>query len=138
MVPADKSLVITIANINQIIPEKVISVTFDKNATYVLAGGLGGLGRSIGQWMASHGAVNIVFISRSGLQKAKAQETVKELSSCGVKATVFASDICDIGALEKVFKECADNLPPIRGVIQAAMVVEVSIVPFHPLSSTFA
>lgn len=116
------------------ISEKAVSVKFDKNATYVLAGGLGGLGRSIGQWMANHGAINIVFISRSGLQKAKAQELVKELSDCGVKATVFACDICDIGALQEVFQDCANTLPPIRGVIQAAMVVEVSIVPFLSLS----
>ena len=80
--------------------------------------------------MANHGAVNLVLISRSGLQKAKAQQTVKELSSCGVKATVFACDICDIGALKKVFRQCARELPPIRGVIQAAMVVEVSVVTF--------
>lgn len=111
------------------IPKNAVSVKFDKDATYVLAGGLGGLGRSIGQWMANHGAVNIVFISRSGLQKAEAQETVKELSSSGVKATVFACDICDKGALEQVIKECANKLPPIRGVIQAAMVLEVSNVP---------
>ena len=112
------------------IPDKTVSVKFDQNATYVLAGGLGGLGRSICQWMANHGAVNLVLISRSGLQKAKAQRTVKELNNCGVKATVFACDICDVGALEKVFRQCAKDLPPIRGVIQAAMVVEVRIVPF--------
>ena len=59
-------------------------------------------GETIGQWMASNGAVNILYLSRSGLQKAEAQETVKELTSSGVKATVFACDICDRGALEQV------------------------------------
>ena len=110
----------------QMIPSKVIPVHFDRDATYVLAGGLGGLGRSIASWMGRHGAVNIVLISRSGPQKAEARETIKELSNYGVKATVFACDICDVDALNEVSKECARRLPPIRGVIQAAMVLEVS------------
>ena len=108
-------------------PNIATSIEFDKNATYVLAGGLGGLGRSIGRWMAAHGAVNIVFISRSGLQKPEAQETAKELNGCGAKATLFACDICDIDALRQVVEECSDRLPPIRGVIQAAMVLQVSL-----------
>ena len=117
-----------IANNDQMTPKNATSIQFDKNATYVLAGGLGGLGRSIGRWMAKHGAVNIVFISRSGLQKTEAQETVKELSSHGAKATVFACDICDIDALRQIVEECSNKLPPIRGVIQAAMVLQVSLI----------
>ncbi|KAF1979893.1 KR-domain-containing protein [Bimuria novae-zelandiae CBS 107.79] len=40
--------------------------SFDCNATYILVGGLGGLGRSLITWMAGRGARHIAVISRSG------------------------------------------------------------------------
>src|SRR5437588_463247 len=35
------------------------------DASYLLIGGLGGLGRSVAVWMAENGATNILFLSRS-------------------------------------------------------------------------
>lgn len=41
------------------------SVAFDPDAAYLLAGCLGGIGRSISIWMAEHGAKYLVYVSRS-------------------------------------------------------------------------
>jgi hypothetical protein len=35
------------------------------DASYVLAGGYGGLGRSLARWMASGGATSLIILSRS-------------------------------------------------------------------------
>ncbi|KAJ9488614.1 hypothetical protein VN97_g4706 [Penicillium thymicola] len=40
--------------------------TFDPNASYVLVGGFGGIGRSVARWMVTRGAKNFIFVARSG------------------------------------------------------------------------
>ena len=87
----------------------------------MLAGGLGGLGRSIAQWMVDRGAKSIILLSRSGAQKPEAIQAVDEMVAEGVTVTVFACDVADRSRLKSVIEECTKTLPPIRGVIQAAM-----------------
>jgi hypothetical protein len=58
---------------------------FSKDATYVVAGGLGGIGRQICRWMVRHGASQILLLTRSGcggdLEKLK---LIAELEAQGV------------------------------------------------------
>ena len=87
----------------------------------MLVGGLGGLGRSIAQWMVDHGAKSIILVSRSGAQKPEATQAIDEMVAEGARVTVFACDVADKSRLTAVIEECTKTLPPIRGVIQAAM-----------------
>ena len=87
----------------------------------MLVGGLGGLGRSTAQWMVDRGAKSVVLLSRSGAQKPEAIQAVDEMVAEGAKVTVFACNVADRSRLEAVIEECTKTLPPIRGVIQAAM-----------------
>ena len=65
-----------------------------QGATYMVPGGLGGLGRPLLRWMAGRGARNIVTMSRSGAFGAAAQQLVAELAARGTYVHVFA---CGIG-----------------------------------------
>ena len=87
----------------------------------MLVGGLGGLGRSIAQWMVDRGAKSVILLSRSGAQKPEAIQAVAEMKAEGAKVTVFTYDMADGSRLKAVIEECTKTLPPIRGVIQAAM-----------------
>lgn len=49
------------------------------DATYILVGGTGGLGRSIARWMAGKGAQNIVLVSRSASLTGKVKELTEDL-----------------------------------------------------------
>ena len=40
-------------------------LALDPKGSYLLAGGLGGLGRSVATWMVEHGARSLIFLSRS-------------------------------------------------------------------------
>ena len=53
------------------------------------------------------------------------QEKIKQLSDCGVDSTIFACDICEKSALGQAFEKCANKLPSICRVIQAAVVPEM-------------
>lgn len=52
---------------------------FDLSRSYIIAGGLGGLGRSAARWMVGMGAQHLVLISRSGPKSTAAFDLVKGL-----------------------------------------------------------
>lgn len=96
------------------------------DATYFLVGALGGLGRSLTLWMMKKGARNFAFLSRSGADSKQASILVDELKASGANVQVFRGDAGVKEDLENAIK----NVPatrPIRGVIQAAMVLRACI-----------
>jgi zearalenone synthase (highly reducing iterative type I polyketide synthase) len=98
-----------------------------KDATYVISGGLGGLGRSLARLLVAHGAGNLVFISRSGMKSANAQSLVDEITGLGATVRVYACDISNEQGMSEVFNACSKELPPIQGVIQSAAVLNDAI-----------
>ncbi|OBT54633.1 Type I Iterative Polyketide synthase (PKS) [Pseudogymnoascus sp. 24MN13] len=106
---------------------KTPSVKLRPDSSYLVVGGLGGIGRSVCHWMVSHGAKNIVVISRSASSQEKAAPFLAEIGKNGCKVKVTACDITDEYQLAEVLKACSFEMPPICGVIQAAMVLEDSI-----------
>ncbi|OBT66706.1 Type I Iterative Polyketide synthase (PKS) [Pseudogymnoascus sp. 23342-1-I1] len=110
-----------------VIPQRVAPIRFDPAYTYVLAGGSGGLGRCLAQWMVDNGAKNIVLLSRSGSSRPLIRELLDRLTKQGAKATAYP---CDVGNEEDVINtlaRCSKEFPPIRGVIQGAMVLRDAI-----------
>lgn len=114
LVPSDDDTV-------PVVPAAPVPYKFEMNASFVIAGGFGGIGRSIAHWMVSRGAKSIIFLSRSGASKPQAQETVRELEELGVTVSVFACDISDKDRMAVVLKDCEKKLPPIKGCIQSTM-----------------
>ncbi|KAG2019088.1 hypothetical protein GB937_005379 [Aspergillus fischeri] len=93
------------------------------DASYILVGGLGGIGRATALWMADNGARTLIFVNRSGPSSQAAQETARDLKQKGVRVIVHACDISDSKKVEKMVIELERNAPQIRGVIQSAMVL---------------
>ena len=106
-----------------VIPRNPHPLTLDANATYVLAGGLGGIGRALAEYLAKNGAKHIAFISRSGDTKPEAKKTLAGLKNLGVHPTSYACDIVDYKSLEAVIQQMSSECPPIKGLVQAAMVL---------------
>ncbi|KAI4288066.1 MAG: hypothetical protein L6R35_002669, partial [Caloplaca aegaea] len=100
---------------------------FHSNASYLIAGGLGGLGRSITQWMASRGARYFILLSRSGARSSEAKALHEELHSQGCRVETPACDIAHEQTLKEVLDRCAETMPPIRGCMQATMVLKDTI-----------
>lgn len=96
----------------------------ENDASYLIVGGLGGIGQELAQWMAENGAKNLILTSRSGIANSGARESVELLRSKGINVAVYACDIGDSLQLSSLLNQ-ASNLPPIRGVVQGAMVLQV-------------
>ena len=113
----------------QATPEQKPGWFFDCNASYIISGGLGGLGRSMARWMVSRGARNLILLSRSGPKNDVAQALIKELETQGAKIMTPCCDISDKNTLSRVLKDCSNWMPPIKGCIQGSMVLRVSTSP---------
>ncbi|KAE8338002.1 KR domain-containing protein [Aspergillus arachidicola] len=98
--------------------------TCDGNATYVIAGGLGDIGQSIAAWLVDRGARTPPVLSRSGAKGPEAMKFINSLQSKGERAIAPACDISNESVLRKVLEEWQPQLPPIKGCIQAAMVLQ--------------
>ncbi|KAH8802508.1 hypothetical protein F5884DRAFT_683224 [Xylogone sp. PMI_703] len=108
-----------------VVPAMEPPYMFRSDASYILPGGLGGIGRSTSRWMVSRGARSLIFINRSATWNESTRQAVNELlaelKQKGCTATVFEGDISNREMLEKIIQECKDTLPPIKGCIHGAM-----------------
>ena len=99
------------------------SLSFRANSSYLLVGGLGGLGRSVATWLVEHGAKNLIFLSRSG--GGKNPETtafVEELAAARCDAQIVAGSVACLDDVRQVITQAR---LPIAGVIQMSMVLRV-------------
>ncbi|KAI1420233.1 hypothetical protein F5Y12DRAFT_719784 [Xylaria sp. FL1777] len=113
-------------------PQQSIRLRLDPDSTYLLVGGLGGLGRAQALFMAEHDARHIAFISRTGSARQEAKDLLGRLKALGVDARAYAGDIADRPRLQEILEEIATTMPPIRGAIQGAMVLDDGL--FHKMT----
>jgi NADPH:quinone reductase-like Zn-dependent oxidoreductase len=98
------------------------SFGFRPDVSYLLVGGLGGLGQAVATWMAERGAKHLIFLSRSAGVSDAHQEFLNELHAMGCAAQTFAGSVANIEDVKKVVRD-ADK--PIIGVLQMSMVLRV-------------
>lgn len=111
-----------------VVPRDEHPLNLDRDATYVLVGGLGGLGRSLAGLMIRHGAKNLAFFSRSGAVSEEQTNFIESLAGQGVQGRVYKCDICVRSDLGEAIRQCESEMPRIRGVVQGAAVIRVRII----------
>lgn len=96
---------------------------FSRTSTYLIVGGLGGLGKEVARWMVEHGAARICFMSPSAASD-KHKPFIRELESQGCQITAASADVSKLEDVQRVISESST---PIAGVVQLSMVLRVSI-----------
>ncbi|KAI1125068.1 polyketide synthase [Nemania abortiva] len=107
-----------------VMPSQKPTTRLDPNASFVIVGGLGGLGRAIARWAVARGARNLILLSRSGAVTAAAKAFLEELAPLCQKVAAPTCDVANKQALEKCIAECLKYMPRIKGCIQAPMVLK--------------
>jgi hypothetical protein len=95
-------------------------VLFRPDASYLLAGGLGGLGRSLAMWMVERGARHLVFLSRSGGSKPHEEAFARGLRDSGCTVDMVKGSVT---GLDDVVRAVNQAPKPIAGVVQLSMVL---------------
>jgi NAD(P)-dependent dehydrogenase (short-subunit alcohol dehydrogenase family)/aryl carrier-like protein len=91
--------------------------------SYLITGGLGALGLKLAQWLVEKGANNLVLVGRSK-PSAIAEEKITQLEAKGIKVLVTQADVSDRQAMAEVLDKCQSSLPPLKGIIHAAGVLD--------------
>lgn len=94
---------------------------FKPEKVYLLVGGLGGLGRTLSQWMVRKGARRVAFMSRSGEAKPEAQATVSWLRARNVEVTIYRVDVTSADEVSHCIRDIGDGL---AGIFHAAVVLQ--------------
>ncbi|SPE21094.1 Polyketide synthase (fragment) [Burkholderiales bacterium] len=97
------------------------------DASFLITGGLSGFGLRSAQWLVERGARHLVLISRSGPTSEEVRTAVAALERQGVSVLARACDVTDRAALGALLEEVAATLPPLRGVVHAAAVIDDSL-----------
>ncbi|WP_328603353.1 SDR family NAD(P)-dependent oxidoreductase [Amycolatopsis sp. NBC_00345] len=110
-------------------------LTCRADSTYLITGGLGALGREVARRLVERGARRLVLVGRRGLpprelwdEAVDAEEVariacVRELEAAGVTVRPIAMDLTD-RLQAKLLSGSELGLPPIRGVVHAAGVLD--------------
>ena len=105
-----------------LVPESVMRGALDRlspDATYLVTGGLSGLGLLTATHLAGRGARHLMLVGR----RAPSPESVRaiaEMREAGVDVQVAAADIGTAADVSRVLLHLTTTMPPLRGIIHAA------------------
>ncbi|GAB4152428.1 MAG: hypothetical protein Fur0021_17200 [Candidatus Promineifilaceae bacterium] len=116
---------------------------FRADATYLLTGGLGGLGLSLARWLVENGARRLALMGRTPLppraqwdqaatanrQLAARIAAIRQLEAAGATVVLLPADVADLSSLQAAFDRLAalqaeGLLPPLRGIFHLAGVAQ--------------
>jgi acyl transferase domain-containing protein/NADPH:quinone reductase-like Zn-dependent oxidoreductase/acyl carrier protein len=98
---------------------------FRSDRSYLITGGLGGLGCAVARWLAVNGAGHLVLVGRRAIIPPGLGE---ELTELGAHVTVMAADVSDGEAVRRTVATIEEDLAPLAGVFHAAMVLEDALI----------
>ena len=90
--------------------------------TYLVTGGVGGIGCAVAGWLADRGAGVIVLNGRRD-PDAEAVEAIAELRARGARVEVELADVTDGEAVDAMLARIDESLPPLAGVIHSVGVL---------------
>jgi acyl transferase domain-containing protein/acyl carrier protein len=91
--------------------------------TYLVTGGMGGLGLVIADELVRHGLRHLVLAGRSA-PGAAAAEQISKWEQAGVQVKVARADVSQQAEVRDLLTDISQAMPPLRGVIHAAGVLD--------------
>ena len=94
-------------------------IEFRRDGTYLISGGLSGIGLEAAQWLAARGAGKLVLLSRRGVTP-QAEAAIARMQAAGAQVVAEGIDVGDRNALAALLQRLRSEGPPLRGVIHSA------------------
>ena len=103
------------------------TLALSRDATYVVTGGVGGMGLRVAQWLADLGAGHLVLLARRE-PDADARLAIERMRTAGAQVITRRVDVADQAALTALFDEVSGTLPPVRGVMHIAGIFDDRVI----------
>ncbi len=94
-------------------------IVLKPDATYLVTGGLSGLGLLTAEWLVERGAKNLVLMGRREPSSA-ALELIGGMQESGARVSIVRGDVSDRESVAQLFASFGHSQPPLRGIIHAA------------------
>jgi acyl transferase domain-containing protein len=107
----------------QALPDSSKDLPIRPDATYLIAGGLSGVGLLSAEWLIGRGARHLVLTGRTGVPQ-HATARIKAMSAAGAEVRVFSVDISHRAAVADLLGIISQEMPPLRGIINSAVVLD--------------
>ena len=100
-----------------------------EDATYLITGGLGGLGLKLAQWLVDRGAHHLALLGRSGVAglSGESRAQLDALNRPGLEIAVHKCDVGNQAELAAVLAQIGRDMPPLRGIFHLAGVLDDGI-----------
>lgn len=105
-----------------VVPSELQPLNRHGDGTYLITGGLGGLGLLMARWLIERGAKHVALLGRHA-PRPEAQLQLDELNRLGAVVTVLKADISDTHQASRALASI-DPAHPLRGIIHAAGVLD--------------
>ncbi len=98
------------------------SGAFDPERSYLVTGGLGGIGLQVAGWLADRGARHIVLNGRHA-PEAAGRSAIEELERRGVAVKVALADVSRAEQVDAMVSEIEAEMPPLAGLFHSVGVL---------------
>lgn len=89
------------------------------DGSYLVTGGLGGLGLALARWLVEQGARHLVLVGRRD-PDAEASAALRAMEAAGARVRVESVDVSSPGSVASLLARLDGTMPPLRGVFHAA------------------
>lgn len=107
----------------RIVRERHHGAKIHGDATYLITGGLGGLGLVLAEGLAKAGAKSLVLVGRND-PNASTAKVLRNIEAAGAKAIVMRMDVSVLDEVKATIAKIERELPPLRGIVHAAGVLD--------------
>jgi NADPH:quinone reductase-like Zn-dependent oxidoreductase/SAM-dependent methyltransferase/acyl carrier protein len=95
----------------------------DAGGSYLITGGMRGLGLIVARWMSQQGAKHLVLMGRGEVSESAAA-AIREIEARGTRIIVSRGDVSDRSCLADLFSQFGRSLPVLRGIVHSAGIVD--------------
>lgn len=110
----------------QAVPESDLGergLRLNERATYLVTGGLGGVGLRLARWLVDRGAKQLLLVGRSAPSEDAARQ-IQEMEKAGARVATRRCDVGNRADVAALLSGIGDDLPPLRGVFHLAGVLD--------------
>ncbi|MFI4954283.1 MAG: SDR family NAD(P)-dependent oxidoreductase [Gammaproteobacteria bacterium] len=100
----------------------VVEISFEHQGSYLITGGLGGVGLALANYLSEHGAGRIILVSRHA--QAETEAALQHLRISGAKLEAQLCDVSDKAQVQNLIRKNHTLEYPLKGIFHLAGIID--------------